>query len=502
MNKNLIPELFIAILLSSVFFTLVISAAPATVTTAFAKTISISTEASSSTPTSSVDNNTSCTNSKVRTSGGTLDVFLHSRPEPIVTHNQIIFQAFFLQKGQTDNIQQHVDYDFVITKAGGKQVFQASAIAGAPSQPLHSAEGVANIPYEFQTPGDYSVNVTVYGILFNPIKPESALFRIKVLSGQGPLNSITAITANTINNSTMKNQSTRQQLHYSFVKEWGIIGGYQFKDPTGLATDAAGNVYVADMKASTVIKFTSDGKFITKWGTPGNNGSQFHFPTAVATDPLGKVYVTDFSILSNGTIQKFTSDGKFITKWGSSGVGDGQFNYTRGIATDSLGNVYVADSGNHRIQKFDSNGNFITKWGPLGGCDWQLDYPAGIVVDHLGRVYVSDLGDNLILKFTSDGKFITKWGSSGVGDGRFNYTRGIATDSLGNVYVVDSGNNRIQKFDSNGNFITKWGSPGAGDGKFKFADSIAVNPSGNKVYVTDSDNRSIKVFALTSNSTN
>ena len=43
----------------------------------------------------------------------------------------------------------------------------------------------------------------------------------------------------------------------------------------------------------------------------------------------------------NDRIQKFTSDGKFITTWGSNGRGDGQFSRPEGVAVDSSGNVYV-----------------------------------------------------------------------------------------------------------------------------------------------------------------
>jgi sugar lactone lactonase YvrE len=61
------------------------------------------------------------------------------------------------------------------------------------------------------------------------------------------------------------------------------------------------------------------------------------------------VYVSD---IGNNRIQKFSSDGTFITKWGSLGTADNQFNDARGVAVDRFGNVYVADSGNHRVQTF------------------------------------------------------------------------------------------------------------------------------------------------------
>jgi hypothetical protein len=45
---------------------------------------------------------------------------------------------------------------------------------------LHSSEGIITIPYTFQEPGVYSVNVTLFGILFIPVNPESALFKLNV----------------------------------------------------------------------------------------------------------------------------------------------------------------------------------------------------------------------------------------------------------------------------------------------------------------------------------
>jgi hypothetical protein len=53
-------------------------------------------------------------------------------------------------------------------------------LAGQPGKPLHTAEGIVTIPYTFHSTGDYSVNIHVYGILFNPIKPESAEYSFKV----------------------------------------------------------------------------------------------------------------------------------------------------------------------------------------------------------------------------------------------------------------------------------------------------------------------------------
>jgi hypothetical protein len=115
---------------------------------------------------------------KKQTSGGSLDVVLQPSPEPVKHTAQTSLKVQFLTKG-SNTVQPHIDYEIVIKDSSGKQVFTASQLAGQPP-PLHTSEGIVTIPYTFQSPGDYTINVTVYGILFNPIKPESTDFTVKV----------------------------------------------------------------------------------------------------------------------------------------------------------------------------------------------------------------------------------------------------------------------------------------------------------------------------------
>jgi hypothetical protein len=268
----------------------------------------------------------------------------------------------------------------------------------------------------------------------------------------------------------------------------------QVLGPRGIATDSAGNVYVADQN-TRVQKFNSSGVFQFKFATGGSSTGAVVSPFGLAVAASGDIYLTDgFSERTNGYVQKFDSAGTFITSWGTMGSGSGQFIAgAGGVAVDSTGNVYVADPGNHRIQKFTSGGAFITSWGGIGSGNGQLSGPSGVAIDASDNVYVADTGNHRVQVFTTAGAFVRKWGSNGSGDGQFNSPRALAVDGSGNVHVADTGNSRVQKFDSIGTFLSSCGSFGTGNEEFNEPQGIAADSIGN-VYVADTSNDRVQKF--------
>ena len=114
--------------------------------------------------------------SKAPTDGNSLDIDLQIQPFPITKNIDSQFMIKFLQPS-SQTVQVHVDYDFAITK-NNNEVFRASSITGQPL--LHTAEGTVKIPYKFTQDGEYSLQVSIMGINFIPIKTEQALFDLKV----------------------------------------------------------------------------------------------------------------------------------------------------------------------------------------------------------------------------------------------------------------------------------------------------------------------------------
>jgi tripartite motif-containing protein 71 len=279
----------------------------------------------------------------------------------------------------------------------------------------------------------------------------------------------------------------------------GISGGLggEMNLPRGVATDTAGNVYVADVVNHRVQKFDSAGNFLRAWGRD---------VVSAGLDNTGTGF--EICVAANGDTCKIGTQG---------GLG-GEVSWPFDVDTDAAGNVYLADAANHRIQKFDSAGNFLRAWGqdvvsagpgntgtgfeicmaangdtcqagpdpPTGALGGAMNAPRGVDTDAVGRVYVTDTDNNRVQKFDSAGNFLRAWGkdvvSAGPGNigtgfeicvaangdtckigtigglaGEMYAVAGIATDAADDVYISDHSNQRFQKFNSAGNFLRAWG---------------------------------------------
>jgi DNA-binding beta-propeller fold protein YncE len=282
-----------------------------------------------------------------------------------------------------------------------------------------------------------------------------------------------------------------------FLFEWGGPGNAdgQFSEPSGIAIDSSGNIYVADSLNNRIQKFDDQGAFILKWGSAGSGIGQFDSPQGIAIDSSDCIYVVD---RSNNRVQKFDDSGNFITAWGSPGSANGNFDRPFGIAVDASDNIYVTDSGNDRVQKFDSRGNFISNWGATGSGTGQFVLPQAIAIalagDYVDTVYVGDT-TNRIQRFDTDGSSAATMFADGSDDGQLKEPRGIAINSASHLMVSDCGNSRIQDLwpVGDGGFETKWGIFGRDEGQFDRPSGVAVTTSA-RVYVVDSGNNRIQVF--------
>jgi streptogramin lyase len=248
----------------------------------------------------------------------------------------------------------------------------------------------------------------------------------------------------------------------------------RFNKPYGLAVDSSGDLYVADYSNHLIRKISAAGVVSTLAGTSLTSGfgngtagtASFYNPTGVAVDTNGQVYVADYN---NHLIRKISPAGVVSTLAGSagaSGFADGTgsaatFNNPSGVAVDSSGVVYVADYNNHLIRKISPAGG-VSSWVGVAntsgyldgaGATAKLNHPAGVAVDASGYAYVTDTSSHVIRRVTPQGVVSTIAGSAGNGgyaDGtggltRFSYPNGITLDASGILYVSEGLGQRICK---------------------------------------------------------
>lgn len=276
----------------------------------------------------------------------------------------------------------------------------------------------------------------------------------------------------------------------------------RFWDPTGLAVDSGGNIFVADNWAGNVRRITPAGVVTTVLTTadlrqaiPGYIGTLPIYGVAIdAADNLF-VSVTDglvFKRTAGGALSLYTGQTGFKLFTSTDGpLAQASFWDPSGMIFDPAGNLYVADPFNQIVRQITPQGLVSTYAGtppayrhPGGaGVDGrkafpgsadgpalsaQFSFPTALGADAAGNLYVADTENRLVRKVTTDGQVTTLAGKAredgsadGIGDAaRFSRIRGVAADVAGNVYVADSSNGTIRKITPDGTVTTLAGRAG------------------------------------------
>ncbi len=172
----------------------------------------------------------------------------------------------------------------------------------------------------------------------------------------------------------------------TYLRSWGRG---MFGSEHGLRVDRDDNIWVTDSRDHQVMKFSNDGELMMTLGIEGQAGNDektFNRPTDIAFGPSDEVYVSDG--YGNSRVVKFASDGTFLTAWGGPGTAPGEFRIVHSVAVDSRGRVYASDRENNRVQIFDAHGTLLHIWTHLGSVQ-------SIFITRSDEVWVMTQRDNI-----------------------------------------------------------------------------------------------------------
>ena len=306
-----------------------------------------------------------------------------------------------------------------------------------------------------------------------------------------------------------------------YTGDGGPATATELRLPSDIVVDGSGNLYIADSYNSRVRKVSSAGIISTVAGngTSGYSGdggpatsAMLHTPRGLALDADGNLYIAD---IGDFRIRAVSPDGIISTVAGNglSGYsGDGgpataaQVSTVREVAFDAAGNMYISDWDNNRIRKKTPDGIIHTAF--------EISGPEGLAVDVGGNLYVANFYGR-IFKITPD-SIVTIFAGTGVtsysGDGgpataATMSPSYIAFDAAGNLHIADVNHQRIRKITPDGIINTVAGNGtigGSGDGGPATAAElsqplgVAFDASGN-MYIADfTGHRIRKVINTTS----
>ncbi len=268
------------------------------------------------------------------------------------------------------------------------------------------------------------------------------------------------------------------------------IGVGQLVNPSAVAIDPAGNLYIADAGNSRIQLFDRHGRYIRHIGGFGFGTGQFNRPQGLAATGLD-VFVAD---TQNRRIQRLDRRLNFLGALpGELDVQDDPldaFGFPCGIAVSSIGDIYITDVENEEVVKMNTSGTVEVRFGGFNGGRGRLREPGGIAIGRSGLIYVADAGNDRVVVFDAFGGFLRT-----IGGDTLRTPRGITMDRQGRIYLADTGNHRTVVLSNKGDLLLSFGTEGTGVGSFLRPQDIEIDTE-SAVYIVDTDNHRIQKFTL------
>ncbi|EQA38553.1 NHL repeat protein [Leptospira inadai serovar Lyme str. 10] len=189
--------------------------------------------------------------------------------------------------------------------------------------------------------------------------------------------------------------SRKDTLEYYKSINGDDLRRFRFRNPTDVAVDDEGYLYVTSFETANIVKFDANGNPVDNF--KGSLGRNLQGPTAIAV--RGKsIFVADYA---GDMIYEFDTRGGYVSRFGNTGKQPGHFHGPSGIFLTREGYLFVSDMGNDRIQKVAKDGSFLQEIGK-----GILRQPAGLKINSKGEIFVADKGNRRIVVFDKEGNYL------------------------------------------------------------------------------------------------
>lgn len=281
---------------------------------------------------------------------------------------------------------------------------------------------------------------------------------------------------------------TNELIPVFSIYGYGAKPEQQLKQPSDVAFDKQGRIYIADTGNQRILVFSSQGKFLFKFGRKGTNPGEFINPLGVTVDKNNKIYVAD---QERNKVIVFNQHGQFLKELSIALP-------LKPLATDTR--LYVANYGNVLIYNLN-NLQLLAKWGEKGRTKNGLNLATGLAATENNDVFVVDLGNLRVKRLNKDGK--VKWIFGQPYDPQnprarqFGLPASIAFDQK-YLYVVDAFNSEIVVLTPTRQLITRLSQPGQKEGEFYYPAGISYG-SQNLFAIADKFNDRVQVVRININ---
>ena len=420
------------------------------------------------------------------------------------TVGDVSLPAFVAVDGSGNVFATDIGRDVVEEVVAGTRKFPTTAVGvTSPAQTIYftfdTSGSLASTPYVVLTQGaqhlDFQAaatqgsdacqagrtykagDVCTVNVTFSPTRPYQRIGAVQLMGASGaPIATFNLRGTGTGPLATFPSNSTVN------------TAGSGFNQPSGVAVDGSGDVFVADTDNDAVKEIVAVNGVASSSSTVTTVGSGFVAPEGVAVDGSGNVFVAD---LGHSAVKEIVAVNGVVSSSSTVNTVGSGFSYNYDVAVDGSGNVFVADTYNSAVKEIVAVNGAVSSSSTVNTVGSGFSNPYGVAVDGSGNVFVADLGHSAVKEIVAVNGVVSSSSTVNTVGSGFSNPYGVAVDGSGNAFVADFGNSAVKEIVAVNGAVSSSSMVNTVGSGFAGPEGVAVDGSGN-VFVADFGHSAVK----------